>query len=272
MSRLIINYCPALKRAAVISSMQDPETIQAPNKLAASTPRVNAVKRPTDSTPNSEYYANHSGVDFIGQRGDPIYAIEGGKVWISPDKLYLKITTASGATDDYYHMDKILVSSGATVKTGQQIGIMGDYGANFNPPKAFGVHLHFYHSKDGKCADAYARASQSGSGTAAGGGSSYIAGKRQTYADTDPFEYDLDKALKYHVNTSFKRGVNVRQRPGVNFPVVSSLAEGTAVEIDKRADFPDGQKWGRLKDKPWHWVCLFDPAAHADRGEWLLTD
>jgi len=171
MSRLIIKNCAALKRDAVISAMQDPATIQAPNKLGASTPTVGGVAGPKSGTPNSEYYANHSGVDFTGSRGDPIYAIEGGKCWIDPTGLYLLIYNGDSWGDSYWHMDKILVESGEVVKAGQQIGVMGDYGADFDPPKAYGVHLHFYHSEGGKCADAYARAAQIGSGTVTGGGS-----------------------------------------------------------------------------------------------------
>ena len=93
--------------------------------------------------------------------------------------------------------------------------------------------------------------------------------KKKVYQDTDAYEYTLDKPEIWVVDTSVKKGINIRKRPGFNFDVVGGLAEKTVITIDKRADFPDGQKWARLKNKPWHWICLYDPDMQDGSGEWL---
>lgn len=81
----------------------------------------------------------HAGLDLMGSRGEPIYAIDSGEVtraeWQSNGALVLDITGSSGMYF-YGHFDEILVSYGEWVKAGQLIGYMGDTGS----PGA--VHLH----------------------------------------------------------------------------------------------------------------------------------
>ncbi len=81
----------------------------------------------------------HEGLDLMGSRGEPIYAIDSGEVtraeWQSNGALVLDITGSSGMYF-YGHFDEILVSYGEWVKAGQLIGYMGDTGS----PGA--VHLH----------------------------------------------------------------------------------------------------------------------------------
>ena len=81
----------------------------------------------------------HAGLDLMGSRGEPIYAIDSGTVtrsgYQSNGSLILDITGPRGMYF-YGHFDKILVGYGASVKAGQLIGYMGDTGS----PGA--VHLH----------------------------------------------------------------------------------------------------------------------------------
>jgi peptidoglycan hydrolase-like protein with peptidoglycan-binding domain len=82
---------------------------------------------------------SHAGLDLMGSRGEPIYAIDSGTVtrsgYQSNGSLILDITGPRGMYF-YGHFDKILVGYGESVKAGQLIGYMGDTGS----PGA--VHLH----------------------------------------------------------------------------------------------------------------------------------
>ena len=82
---------------------------------------------------------SHAGLDLMGSRGEPIYAIDSGTVtrsgYQSNGSLILDITGSRGMYF-YGHFDKILVGYGDSVKAGQLIGYMGDTGS----PGA--VHLH----------------------------------------------------------------------------------------------------------------------------------
>jgi len=161
MARLSI-YCPALKRQAEISWMQDPAKITAPSGRNPKTPKQSCNDTENDRY-DSAYYTGHSGLDFTGNRGDKIYAAHAGKVWIGqqpagkwPDgssygaTTYVVIIRGNGIEESYCHMDATLVTSGQRVAAGQQIGTMGDKG------KAHGVHLHYHAYRSGKGLDAYA--------------------------------------------------------------------------------------------------------------------
>ena len=81
----------------------------------------------------------HAGLDLMGNRGEPIYAIDSGTVtrsgYQSNGAMILDITGSRGMYF-YGHFDKIVVGYGDSVKAGQLIGYMGDTGS----PGA--VHLH----------------------------------------------------------------------------------------------------------------------------------
>jgi peptidoglycan hydrolase-like protein with peptidoglycan-binding domain len=81
----------------------------------------------------------HAGLDLMGNRGEPIYAIDSGTVtrsgYQSNGSMILDITGSRGMYF-YGHFDKIVVGYGDSVKAGQLIGYMGDTGS----PGA--VHLH----------------------------------------------------------------------------------------------------------------------------------
>ena len=83
----------------------------------------------------------HSGVDYRGRRGDPVYAVEKGRVVYSGyDKLNgnkVVIKHSNGTKTYYLHLDKRLVKKGNTVKAKQQIAKIGRTG------RVTGPHLHF---------------------------------------------------------------------------------------------------------------------------------
>ena len=81
----------------------------------------------------------HAGLDLMGDRGEPIYAIDSGTVtrsgYQSNGSLILDITGPRGMYF-YGHFDKILFGYDDKVQAGDLIGYMGDTGS----PGA--VHLH----------------------------------------------------------------------------------------------------------------------------------
>lgn len=84
----------------------------------------------------------HSGLDFAGGLGAPIYAAQDGKVLLAHAgwKLHggtVAIDHGDGVITFYIHMSKILAKEGQTVKAGQEIGKVGMTG------RANGPHLHF---------------------------------------------------------------------------------------------------------------------------------
>ena len=82
----------------------------------------------------------HGAIDIAASRGTPIYAAGGGVVILA--RYYgnagrtVFIDHGGGMTTLYFHMDKILVSVGQTVITGDQIGTIGTTGRTTGP------HLH----------------------------------------------------------------------------------------------------------------------------------
>ena len=99
--------------------------------------------------------AFHSGLDFAGRKGLPIYATADGFVSYTGTDKYLGNTITidhrkkeldeqgqpyarqGGYQTEYGHLQKILVEQGQQVKRGQQIGTMGNTGRSTGP------HLHY---------------------------------------------------------------------------------------------------------------------------------
>ena len=99
--------------------------------------------------------AFHSGVDFAGRKGTPIYATADGFVSYASADKYLGNTVIiehrkkeldeqgqpyarqGGYQTEYGHLDKILVEQGQEIKRGQKIGTMGNSGRSTGP------HLHY---------------------------------------------------------------------------------------------------------------------------------
>ncbi len=88
-------------------------------------------------------YTFHTGIDLAAYGGTPIYAVADGVVTVAEpvDRggygKWVEIEHANGTRTRYAHADAIYVSSGATVKQGQKIAIVGTTGTST------GNHLHF---------------------------------------------------------------------------------------------------------------------------------
>lgn len=84
----------------------------------------------------------HSGMDFNGDSGDPIFSVSEGEVVYSTfnDGGYgnlIGIKRPDGVLFWYAHLTKRLVQGGEWISPGQKIGTMGNTGASQ------GSHLHF---------------------------------------------------------------------------------------------------------------------------------
>jgi murein DD-endopeptidase MepM/ murein hydrolase activator NlpD len=88
-----------------------------------------------------EYLYFHTGLDFCGQVGHPIYAAASGVV-VFADSLTVRgkatmIDHGWGIYTAYMHQSEIFVSVGDHVEKGQLIGAVGNTG------RVEGPHLHF---------------------------------------------------------------------------------------------------------------------------------
>ena len=85
--------------------------------------------------------AMHSGLDFRGPRGEPIYAAASGRVsyvgWKSGYGKTVEITHGNGLMTRYAHMSAFRAKVGERVEPGQTIGAIGSTGRSTGP------HLHF---------------------------------------------------------------------------------------------------------------------------------
>ncbi|MDI9469033.1 MAG: peptidoglycan DD-metalloendopeptidase family protein [Bacillota bacterium] len=243
MSRLKL-YCPAVKRVAEVSRLQDLNRVLPENRWHGTPPQ--SLKPQWDWSPISAPYPQHSGVDIMGDRGDPIYAVFGGRVWVGTDAWggrYPLIITESGIEDTYAHMDEIWVKTGDTVKAGQQIGVMGDTG------NARGVHLHFHSFRQGVHHDAYPRLF----GLVDAWGRD-IAPVPDTY-DIDQDEYMADGDYYTTIELPVMKAPNIAEKVG-------TIPANSRIITDKRCDPAGGallgQLWARLAGQSWNWICLHD--------------
>jgi len=93
------------------------------------------------SDPFSGEAAMHSGLDFRGPVGAPIYAAADGRVSFAGVKNgygnCIEISHGNGMVTRYAHMSKFVARLGDTVEAGQAIGAIGSTGRSTGP------HLHF---------------------------------------------------------------------------------------------------------------------------------
>ena len=84
----------------------------------------------------------HTGVDYLGSIGDPIYAMQDGTVQVNKQPKgmgdYIIIRSPNGSSTVYGHISKSLVKTNDKVTYGQQIAEMGDTGNAKGTPQ-----LHF---------------------------------------------------------------------------------------------------------------------------------
>jgi len=97
--------------------------------------------------PVNNYLSDHTGLDFQGPIGMPIYAAGNGKVisagWDNAYGLTVKIEHYNGFHSKYAHASKVLVSEGQDIKIGEKIALIGNTGRSTGP------HLHFEIIKSG---------------------------------------------------------------------------------------------------------------------------
>lgn len=91
--------------------------------------------------PILRYKRMHSGLDFGGGYGAPIYAVTDGTVTYAGRKggfgNYVKLRHSGGLASGYAHMSRIAVRNGRRVRKGQIIGYIGSTGLSTGP------HLHY---------------------------------------------------------------------------------------------------------------------------------
>ena len=91
---------------------------------------------------------NHKGIDITGNKGDSIFAADGGEIIHADSSLsgfgkLIQIQHDNGEVTYYAHNSELLVKVGERVAQGQEIAKMGSTGV------ASGVHLHFELRIDG---------------------------------------------------------------------------------------------------------------------------
>ena len=133
--------------------------------------------------------SNHSGVDFVGPSGDPIYAVYDGTVEavkISPPKQgygnYVIINHGGGVKSLYGHMSEFAVCVGQKVLAGQKIGEIGSTGASTGP------HLHLTMYAGGDLIDPLQFYSTSAVKAAEQGLTGYLPDQMSNYRGI-PFEF-----------------------------------------------------------------------------------
>ncbi len=97
--------------------------------------------------PFSRRLSHHSGIDFGGKTGDPVYATADGKVvgssYDSALGHHIIIDHSNGIRTVYAHLSKREVSVGDQVEKGDTIGKLGSSGRSTGP------HLHYEVYKNG---------------------------------------------------------------------------------------------------------------------------
>lgn len=90
---------------------------------------------------NGKLLSRHLGTDFAGAVGDPVRAVNAGRValvapfYLAGNVVYLD--HGEGLISAYFHLSKTLVKPGDEVSRGQIIGLVGRSG------RVTGPHLHF---------------------------------------------------------------------------------------------------------------------------------
>ena len=101
--------------------------------------------------PTLKVWKFHTGVDIGCAAGKDIVAAASGRVimsqWYGGYGNCVMIDHGGGIVTLYGHASKLLVSTGATVKRGQTIALVGSTGRSTGP------HLHFEVRKDGEYID-----------------------------------------------------------------------------------------------------------------------
>jgi murein DD-endopeptidase MepM/ murein hydrolase activator NlpD len=151
----------------------------------------------------------HEGIDIFAKKGTPVLAVTNGTVsrtgttdeGLGGKQVWLRAGGLFGNSLYYAHLDSVAVLPGATVKTGDTLGFVGNTGnARFTP-----AHLHF--------------------GVYRGGAVNPL-----------PYVYETEKVIqsKFPVNyktelLKLKNTANLRQGPATSFKGVGNLAANDTV-------------------------------------------
>jgi murein DD-endopeptidase MepM/ murein hydrolase activator NlpD len=136
---------------------RESEVIQELWNVPASEPLyVGAFLRPVDgdvvgpfgrrSVINDQPRSPHTGVDLRGQKGEPVKAVNTGKIILTCDHFFsgrsIFLDHGGRITSMYFHLDEILVSEGNTVLKGQTIGYVGSTGRTTGPHLHWGMRIN----------------------------------------------------------------------------------------------------------------------------------
>ena len=100
---------------------------------------------------NGQPRSPHSGIDFDGQKGEPVHAANQGRVILTGDFYFngrsVFLDHGQGIITMYFHLDEIGVKPDQHVERGQLIGKVGSSGRSTGP------HLHFGMKLQGQAVD-----------------------------------------------------------------------------------------------------------------------
>lgn len=95
---------------------------------------------------NGKKTSIHRGVDYKGERGTPVKAINAGRAALAEDLFYggntLIIDHGAGLFSIYMHLSRFNLSQGEVISKGQVIGFVGNTGRVTGPHLHIGVKLH----------------------------------------------------------------------------------------------------------------------------------
>lgn len=101
--------------------------------------------------PISGDWRQHSGVDLLCERAEPVRSASGGTVvyagWNGGHGKQVVVQHDGHLATHYSHLEAVLVDAGQKVSKGDVLGLAGDSG------RATGVHLHFELRVDGEAVD-----------------------------------------------------------------------------------------------------------------------
>ena len=152
--QLKTNWLTAATQQQLISYEDLWKKAQNKEEIFQHIPAISPVKNPTVVSgfgnrfhPIYKILRRHTGIDFVGKKGTPIYATADGRI-INGDGLTgygitVTIDHGNGYQTLYAHLSKKLVRPGQKVKRGEVIGYMGCSGLSS------GTHLHYEVIKDG---------------------------------------------------------------------------------------------------------------------------
>ena len=90
---------------------------------------------------NGQSKSPHSGADYSAEAGEPVLAAADGTVALADDHFFagksVFLDHGDGLISMYFHMSRLSVKEGQTVRRGQPVGAVGATG------RATGPHLHF---------------------------------------------------------------------------------------------------------------------------------